>query len=136
MPVDPGAPKDASVGHPPHHSQPWHGGSQGLELAGSSKPSPALPWGSGLRLVLDAVVLGACRPLSAPARGSRGPELAGSSRPSPPLPWGSGLRLVRGRGGPGGLRATLSTCRGPAPQCGWPGAGMSSADTPHLAGDV
>lgn len=51
----------------PITASPGTGGSQGLELAGSSRPSLPLPWGSGLRLVLDTVVLRACRPCSAVA---------------------------------------------------------------------
>ena len=52
--------------------------------------------------------------------------------PSPAL--GQWAQAGPGHGGPEGLQAMLSS--GPAPQCGWPGAGMSSADAPHLAGDV
>ena len=44
--------------HPITASPGTGGGSQGLELAGSSRPSLPLPWGSGLKLVLDTVVWG------------------------------------------------------------------------------
>ena len=71
------------LGMPPRATHPITaspgpgGGSQGLELAGSSRPSLPLPWGSGLKLVLDTVVWG---PWAGPGGHLLVPGGAGSER--------------------------------------------------------
>ena len=63
MPADPGAPGDASAGHPPHLSQPRDGGhGAGAGRLLQTFPSPAL--GQWAQAGLGAAVLGACRLLS------------------------------------------------------------------------